>query len=147
VAHQAHAPHTAAADSYRARRPDQAVLHRTLSAHFGEFRARADEQGGLPKFIVREVEVLALPPTRIRLCSAGMSRVGAQSARRVQLQTQRRLSELLWTAHERRSAALQSFPRAIAWSSSRCRRLGGIALGLASGELARRAESVLVVCR
>jgi predicted NUDIX family NTP pyrophosphohydrolase len=39
-----------------------------------------------------------------------MSRVRAQSARRVQLQTQRHLSEVLWTAHERRSAALQSFP-------------------------------------
>jgi hypothetical protein len=56
VAHQAHAPHTAAADSYRARRPEQTVLHQTLSAHFGEFRARADEQGGLPKFVVRELE-------------------------------------------------------------------------------------------
>jgi hypothetical protein len=41
---------------YSRREPERTVLHRTLSAHFAQFRERADEHGGLPKFLVREVE-------------------------------------------------------------------------------------------
>jgi hypothetical protein len=54
----AHALHATGSRStgYRRRTPEHTVLHQTLSAHFAQFRERADEQGGLPKFVVREVE-------------------------------------------------------------------------------------------
>jgi hypothetical protein len=44
------------AAGYQRRQPECAVLHQTLSAHFAQFQERADEHGGLPKFLVREVE-------------------------------------------------------------------------------------------
>jgi hypothetical protein len=36
-------------------RPEQTVLHQTLSAHFEQFAERAEEAGGLPDFVLLEV--------------------------------------------------------------------------------------------
>jgi hypothetical protein len=43
-------------ESYRRRRPEDTVLYRCIEAHWPEFRERAEEVGGLPKFVVREFE-------------------------------------------------------------------------------------------
>jgi len=37
-------------------RPEQTVLHQTLTAHWAGFMERAQEQGGLPRFVEKEVE-------------------------------------------------------------------------------------------
>lgn len=44
------------ADGYARRRPEDTVLHRILRAHWPAFLERAEEAGGLPKFVVREFE-------------------------------------------------------------------------------------------
>jgi Transposase zinc-binding domain/Putative transposase len=44
------------ADGYTRRRPEHSVLHRLLSEHFPAFRERAEEHGGLPRFVEREVQ-------------------------------------------------------------------------------------------
>jgi hypothetical protein len=51
-AHRVHHP----ARTYERHRPEETVLHRTLAAHWPAFRERADEHGGLPRFVVREIE-------------------------------------------------------------------------------------------
>ncbi|MDA1095521.1 MAG: transposase [Acidobacteria bacterium] len=43
---------------YQPRRPHDLPLHRLLSAHWPEFLARARQAGGLPSFVVRELERL-----------------------------------------------------------------------------------------
>jgi len=42
--------------AYRRRRPEETVLYQTVEAHWPEFRERAEEAGGLPRFVVREFE-------------------------------------------------------------------------------------------
>jgi len=44
------------ADGYARRRPEDTVLHQVLHAHWPAFLERAEEAGGLPKFVVREFE-------------------------------------------------------------------------------------------
>jgi hypothetical protein len=55
MAHAAHAP-IAALSGYTRRQPEETLLHRTLSKHWPAFVRRAEEHGGLPDFVVREVE-------------------------------------------------------------------------------------------
>lgn len=44
------------ADGYARRRPEDTVLHQVLHAHWPAFLERAEEAGGLPRFVVREFE-------------------------------------------------------------------------------------------
>ncbi len=46
----------ARADGYARRRPELTTLHRTLSAHWPAFVEQAEEAGGLPSFVVHEVQ-------------------------------------------------------------------------------------------
>ena len=55
VAHSTHA-RAPRADGYARRRPEDTVLHRVLRARWPAFLERAEEAGGLPKFVVREFE-------------------------------------------------------------------------------------------
>jgi hypothetical protein len=48
--------HKAATAGYERRRPEQTLLYRTVAEHWRAFLSQADEHGGLPKFVVREVE-------------------------------------------------------------------------------------------
>jgi len=41
---------------YVRRRPEETVLYRYVEGHWPEFRERAEEAGGLPKFVVSEFE-------------------------------------------------------------------------------------------
>jgi len=41
---------------YAPRKPEQTLLHQTLSVHWPAFRRRAEAHGGLPDFVVSEVE-------------------------------------------------------------------------------------------
>jgi hypothetical protein len=41
---------------HRRHRPEETVLYQTLERYWPEFRERAEEAGGLPAFVVREVE-------------------------------------------------------------------------------------------
>jgi hypothetical protein len=41
---------------YRRHRPEETVLYQTLQRYWPEFRERAEEAGGLPAFVVKEVE-------------------------------------------------------------------------------------------
>jgi len=43
-------------DGYARRQPELTALHRTLSAHWPAFLERANEAGGLPKFVTDEVQ-------------------------------------------------------------------------------------------
>ena len=52
----AHAGGAVAAGGYAPRRPEDTVLHRTRSAHWHAFMAKAEDHGGLPAFVVREFE-------------------------------------------------------------------------------------------
>jgi hypothetical protein len=54
--HRAHASAGPGAEGYRRRRSEETALHRCVERHWPAFVERADEQGGLPKFVVREVE-------------------------------------------------------------------------------------------
>lgn len=52
--HQLHGP--SGGSGYEPHRPEETVLHRTVSRHWPAFLERAEEHGGLPRFVVREVE-------------------------------------------------------------------------------------------
>jgi hypothetical protein len=47
--------HQRHAEGYRRHRPEQTALYRVVEAHWPEFRERAGEAGGLPRFVTREV--------------------------------------------------------------------------------------------
>ena len=49
-------PDVPRADGYARRRPEESVLYQVVEAHWPEFRQRADEAVGLPRFVVREFE-------------------------------------------------------------------------------------------
>lgn len=49
--HQAHSPLRS-----ERRRPEETVLYRVVQAHWDEFRERAEEGGGLPMFVTKEVD-------------------------------------------------------------------------------------------
>lgn len=44
------------ADGYVRRQPELTLLHRTLTAHWPAFMEQAEQAGGLPKFVMREVQ-------------------------------------------------------------------------------------------
>ncbi|MCP4243707.1 MAG: transposase [bacterium] len=48
--------HPVRSDSYQRREPEQTVLYQAIAAHWPEFLERAEELGGLPRFVVREFE-------------------------------------------------------------------------------------------
>jgi hypothetical protein len=54
MAHAAQAS-VAALSGYTRRQPEQTVLHQTLSRYWPAFVGRAEEHGGLPEFVTREV--------------------------------------------------------------------------------------------
>ncbi len=54
--HRAHASAPAEVEGYRRRRPEETALYRCVERHWPAFREQAEEQGGLPKFVEREVE-------------------------------------------------------------------------------------------
>jgi hypothetical protein len=47
---------TSRADGYARRQPELTVLHRTFTAHWPAFVEQAEQEGGLPKFVMREVQ-------------------------------------------------------------------------------------------
>jgi hypothetical protein len=47
---------TARADGYVRREPEATVLYQVVREHWPRFLERAEEQGGLPRFVVREFE-------------------------------------------------------------------------------------------
>lgn len=49
-----HARHAAA--GYERHRPERTVLYQVVDKHWPAFRERAEQGGGLPRFVVREVE-------------------------------------------------------------------------------------------
>jgi hypothetical protein len=49
-------PERAATTRYARRQPELTVLHRTLRAHWPAFVTQAEQLGGLPKFVMREVQ-------------------------------------------------------------------------------------------
>jgi len=52
--HRAH--RDSRSEGYFRRRPEETVLYQCIEAHWPEFRERAEEAGGLPKFVVREFD-------------------------------------------------------------------------------------------
>src|SRR6266851_2872032 len=60
MAHPAHVARVAHGvfrlDEYRRREPQETVLYQTMAEHWPGFRERAEEAGGLPRFIEREFE-------------------------------------------------------------------------------------------
>jgi hypothetical protein len=49
-------PATRRADGYARRRPEETLLYRVVAEHWPSFRDNAGEQGGLPRFVVRELD-------------------------------------------------------------------------------------------
>jgi len=49
-------PEGARSDGYERRRPEETVLYRLVQEHWPRFLERAEEAGGLPRFVVREFE-------------------------------------------------------------------------------------------
>ena len=70
-----------ASGGYQRRRPEETVLYRAVQAHWPEFRERAEEQGGLPKFVVKEFEeylrcgLLEHGCLRLACCRCGFERL------------------------------------------------------------------------
>jgi hypothetical protein len=55
-AHAAHARARAQAHSYERHRPEQTVLYRVVEQHSPALVERAEQAGGLPRFVVRKIE-------------------------------------------------------------------------------------------
>ncbi len=78
-AHKAH---------YERHRPEETVLYRTLEGHWPAFRERAEEVGGLPRFVAREVEeylrcgILEHGCVRVGCSRCGFERLVAFSCKR-----------------------------------------------------------------
>lgn len=56
AAHVAHARVAPQAGGYRRRRPEDTALYRCVEQHWERFLEQAEQTGGLPRFVVREVE-------------------------------------------------------------------------------------------
>jgi len=50
--------HTLATDTYQRRQPEHTALHRVLVQHWPAFVERAEQAGGLPDFVKREIEAI-----------------------------------------------------------------------------------------
>ena len=88
VLHRAHAARPSpGAGGYVRRRPEETALYRCVERHWPAFRERAEEQGGLPKFVVREVEEylscgrLEHGCLRLSCCRCGFERLVAFSCK------------------------------------------------------------------
>ena len=49
-------PQAGRPDGYARRRPEETLLYQVVRDHWPEFLRRSEERGGLPRFVVREVE-------------------------------------------------------------------------------------------
>ena len=73
---------------YERHRREETVLYRTIDAHWPAFRERAEEAGGLPRFVVREVEeylrcgILEHGCVRVGCARCGFERLVAFSCKR-----------------------------------------------------------------
>ena len=80
--------HNSAATGYERRCPEQTLLYQTVARHWQSFMEQADEHGGLPKFVVREVEdyldcgILSRGCVVLSCGACGSSRVVALSCKR-----------------------------------------------------------------
>ena len=80
--------HSSAAAGYERRRPEQTLLYQTVAKHWQPFVEQADAHGGLPKFVVREVEdyldcgILERGCVVLGCAACGLSRVVALSCKR-----------------------------------------------------------------
>ena len=80
--------HESAARGYERRRPEQTLLYQTVAQHWQAFLEQADTHGGLPKFVVREVEdyldcgILTRGCVVLSCGACGLSRVVALSCKR-----------------------------------------------------------------
>jgi len=63
------------ARSYERHRPEETVLHQVFVQHLPEFLAEADDQGGLPKFVRRELEGFMRCGLLVWLCPCGLPQV------------------------------------------------------------------------
>jgi hypothetical protein len=74
-----HSPRSAAPTGrpYERHRPEETVLYRTIHAHWPQFEEHAEATGGLPRFVVREVEEYL----RCGLLAHGCVRVGCSALR------------------------------------------------------------------
>ena len=76
------------ADGYARRRPEESLLYQVVAEHWPEFRQRAEEAGGLPRFVVREFEqylrcgILEHGMARLRCRRCGHEMVLAWSCKR-----------------------------------------------------------------
>ena len=83
-----HAAHGPSDGGYERHRPEETVLYRTVAAHWPAFLERAEARGGLPRFVVREVEeylrcgLLEHGCVRVACCSCGFERLVAFSCKR-----------------------------------------------------------------
>ena len=83
-----HAAHGPSGGGYERHRPEETVLYRTVERHWPAFLERAEERGGLPRFVVREVEeylrcgLLEHGCLRVACCSCGFERLVAFSCKR-----------------------------------------------------------------
>jgi hypothetical protein len=72
--------------NYERHRPEQTVLYQLVEPHWPAFRERSEAAGGLPRFVVREMEEYLrcgrLPAARVR-------RVRLRAAGRLELQAPR----------------------------------------------------------
>jgi hypothetical protein len=74
--------------AYRRHQPEETALYRCVAEHWGQFRARAEEAGGLPSFVVRELEEylrcgrLEHGCLRLACCRCGFERLVAFSCKR-----------------------------------------------------------------
>lgn len=87
--HRAHlAPALSGAEGYRRRRPEETALYRCVEEHWPAFREHAEEAGGLPKFVVKEVEQylrcgqLEHGCLLLRCCRCGFERLVGFSCKR-----------------------------------------------------------------
>lgn len=92
--HQTHAGSAHASSTpadvagYRRRRPQDTALYRCVAQHWPSFRERAEESGGLPKFVVREVDeylrcgLLEHGCLRLACCHCGFERLVGLSCKR-----------------------------------------------------------------
>jgi hypothetical protein len=91
VGHAARALHhhaTARPDGYRRHRPEETVLYQTVAEHWPAFRERAQDAGGLPKFVTAEVDaylrcgILEYGCLHLQCRNCGYSEVVAFSCKR-----------------------------------------------------------------
>ncbi len=88
MAHHASQHATRETRAYERHRPEETVLYRSIRDHWPSFLEGAEEAGGLPRFVVREVEeylrcgLLEHGCVRVGCCRCGFERLVAFSCKR-----------------------------------------------------------------